>query len=302
MASNIRYMRRNGIQLAQPMTDKLLRRMFAGNDYIYAQPKLDGVRCRALVDPSCGSCVLLSSEEKIIPNLPHINAAVMQMWNGLDDSLKSVIFEFDGELYLHGKKFEEINSIVARKKNIHKDYESIEYHLFDLVIGECERIRRMLIDKLPVVPSIVKVVTLGARFDDVLTLTDRFISLGYEGIILRNPSACYVRKRTDGMLKFKPTKSDHYLIIDFDEAISMDGKHLNRVGSIVCIDHDNQNIFRVSAAFSHEEAAYIWRNSDSYAGKFAHVTYQNLTNGKNVPRFGRCTAIVDMAATEYTSI
>ena len=94
-------MSRQGIMLCSPFEESRLKKWRA--PYIL-QPKLDGIRCRAIVEGK-GNVKLLSSEENEILSVPHINAQL--------ESLKIDKLELDGELYIHGTPFETIESIVS---------------------------------------------------------------------------------------------------------------------------------------------------------------------------------------------
>ena len=116
--------RRKNIQLAYPFEESRLAKWKP--PYI-VQPKLDGVRCRAIPiknGSEQNNYTIVSSEENPFWCLPHIQVALDEL--NLD-------IELDGELYIHNEPFEYISSISSRDVNCHPDYEKLEYHIFDLV-------------------------------------------------------------------------------------------------------------------------------------------------------------------------
>ena len=103
--------KRTGVQLCYPFEEKRLNKWLPP---FFVQPKLDGERCRIIVRQN--GALLLSSTEEIITSVPHINAAArLQLPEG----------EYDGELYVHGRTFEEIHSVVSRRVNLHENFETM---------------------------------------------------------------------------------------------------------------------------------------------------------------------------------
>jgi len=275
-------MPRKGIQLAYPFEEKRLAKWKA--PYLI-QPKLDGDRCRGCID-SQGNVVLLSSEENEITSVPHINSAL----SGLH--LRNV--EFDGELYIPGAPHESIHSIVSRSINIHVDSGYVEFYIFDVVMSgiQIERTNRLL-DILPnrrtgisfgplqVVPN-----TFAYGIDDIMRNCDNYIQNGYEGFVIRDSYAPYVRKRSTQMMKFKPRKEDLYKIIGYKEEISIKGLPKNSLGALVCVGDDG-TVFNVGSGslFTQEGRETLWKDKDLLIGQYARIKYQHLTHTRGVPRF-----------------
>ena len=118
--------------------------------------------------------------------------------------------ELDGELYRHGLSHQRVHSIVGRSVNISRDFEEVEYHIFDLVGGESQAKRTVALSNLNLESPLVRVPSyLCSSFEDVMTVLDNVMEQGYEGIIVRNISYPYMRKRSTGMMKFKPRAEDH---------------------------------------------------------------------------------------------
>ena len=109
-------MARKDIMLAMPYDRKRVRKW--GRDF-YVQPKLDGIRCRALIQAN--KVTLVSSQGNEIVSVPHLNAQLLQ-WHYSFRNLTPHIIESDGELYRHNMKFEDIVSVCRRTVNKHPDY------------------------------------------------------------------------------------------------------------------------------------------------------------------------------------
>jgi len=242
------------------------------------QPKLDGIRCRA-IRLEDGEFLLLSSEESIIMSVPHINRM-------LSDRIKAPI-ELDGELYCHGLSFEQITSITSRTVNISDDHTKIKYHIFDIVDKSLPQIRRLvLLDQLKGLSSWLEVTSnyVCGSLEDILKAYDSIIEHGYEGIIVRHCDAPYECRRSPWVMKFKPKQEDNYEIIGAIEEISKDGNPKDSLGSLVLRSGDG-NTFNCGTGFSAEQRRELWDIRGILPGNVARIKYQHITTGNKVPRF-----------------
>ncbi len=275
------WQRWKGIQKCYPFEESRLEKWEP--PYI-VQPKFDGVRCRAILLNN-DFYILLSSEENIIHSVPHIN-----------NTLKHSSFtdaELDGELYCHGMSFEEILSRTSRTKNLHSDYESIQFHIFDIVNVRPQLERTLQLSNLECrLPLTKSPFYLCYSIKQVIETYYKLIDLGYEGIIVRNAFAPYVRKRSTLMMKFKPKKEDNYEILELEEEISKDGIPKGTLGAIKCSSGNSQQ-FNIGSGFTREERKTLWNDREGLVGKICKVSYQNLTPGKKVPRFPVFVEIVE---------
>lgn len=239
------------------------------------QPKYDGVRCRAVHIDS--GYILLSSEENLIFSVPHINVALNDLpLNGI---------ELDGELYCHGKSFEEIVSITSRTVNLHPHHTDIKFHCFDVVTNGSQVERLATMKALP--PSrwiVLAPFYICNSLDDIMRAYDAIIASGYEGIIVRHYLNQYERKRSTWIMKFKPKKDDVYEIVDTKEEIDIYGNPKDSLGAVICKSGDGQ-VFSVGTGFTEERRKQLWEIRSLLVGQFAKVQYQHLTDGRGVPRF-----------------
>jgi len=268
-------MPRTGIMLCYPFEEKRLTKW---NSQFLIQPKLDGDRCRAKFD-EFGKVTLLSSEENIITSVPHIVDQLEQM--GYKD------FELDGELYNHGASHQLIHGTVSRTVNLHPEFENISYNVFDVVTGDAQLIRSNWLDtKFIEAPNVKKVETLsGEDVEDVMKALEYFTNDGYEGVVLRHPSAPYVRKRSTMMMKFKPRKDDFYTIIGFEEEISIKDEPKNSLGALILTSGIGE-VFKVGSGsfLTRDNRKVLWEQRETLKGRTAHIKYQHLTD-RHVPRF-----------------
>lgn len=250
------------------------------------QPKLNGERCRQ--DPK--SKLLLSSTEEVIYSVPHINEEL--------HALKCP-FEPDGELYNHGMLFDGpdgIHSIISRTVNLHPNHRAMQYHIFDIASDDSDFIQAKRIAELKRwfkldVPanSCLKLTPTELAKDrsEVMSIFDYYISLNYEGIIIRHMFASYIRRRNTYVMKFKPKQRDDYKIVDFLEEHDKFGNPKNRFGTFVCTS-DTGDTFSVYSGINDDLRRYLWSiPRHEIIGKTITVHYQNLSAGRDVPIFGR---------------
>jgi ATP-dependent DNA ligase len=292
MSLQYRSPKRTGIQLAYPFEES---RLLKWEPPYIVQPKLDGVRCRAVFKNEDEGYVVYSSEGNEMNHVvPHIVARLNSL--GLS-------YEFDGEVYLHGMSFEDIFSRASSSRvEAHLDHVSLEFHIFD-IIGERPQVARLseLHSKIFKIhrPALMIVSTgLAYDFDGVMRLYDKFISQGYEGMVVRNIKAPYIRcgltqRRSLYMMKFKPKQQDIYPIVGCSEEIDRFGNPRNRLGALECSNENGAFTFKVGTGFDVETRANLWMIRDELEGMFVEVKYQHLTSGKNVPRFPVFSRIVD---------
>lgn len=264
--------KRAGVQLCYPFEEKRLAKWKP--PYV-VQPKLDGVRCRAVRLQS--GYVLLSSTEEPILSVPHINKALDKL------GLRA---ELDGELYIRGATFEEIFSITSRTVNLHPDYDSMEFHIFDVVqeVSQLSRTHWLYQNFSPSWPLLRVPTMLAESLDDIMDNYVQFLNKGYEGIICRHTDAPYVRSRSTWVMKFKGKKDDWYTVVGVKEEIDKHGNPKGTLGAIICCGDDGTR-FSVGSGLTAEQRDELWERKHKLLGGLCHVKYQHLTPGRNVPRF-----------------
>lgn len=281
--------KRTGIMLAQPLDEKNLAKnkiLFSG-DLIFAQPKLDGMRC--WVHWAGDEPILFSSEGNRILGVPHIEKYLKVGYSHMSKKPS-----FDGELYSKDFSFEQIIAISKRRPlTLHDSYEALGYHIFDIKDFDKVFVERLTDLKALVSPGIGtnnplnRVATKLISYKDIDKTLDNYINDGYEGIILRNVILPYIERRVPYMLKWKPSKWDYYKVISILESVSEQGTPKGKAGAVLLSDR-NGHEFKASCGLGidDEVAARVWENRDTLIGWYAEVQYQNLTSS-GVPRFAK---------------
>lgn len=266
---------RRDIMLCYPFEEK---RLLKWPVPFIVQPKLDGERCRAVFDHERGSYTLLSSSASQIISCPHIIEALNET------GLKG---ELDGELYRHGMEFEQIHSRVSRTVNLREDASEIEYHIFDLVVPEARQSARTAaledLDELRRGPLKIVDVAIAYDLEGINNLLVSYNLHGYEGIVVRKRDGLYKRSRSTEIMKFKPRKSDIYLIVGYEEELDKNKFPKASLGAFICSDGPGRE-FNVGSGFTRQQRQYYWGMRDRLVGHKVKVLYQHTTNG-GVPRF-----------------
>ena len=287
-------MSRTGIMLCYPFSEERVHKW--GNKFLL-QPKLDGDRCRAIFD-EYGKVTLLSSEENQFVSVPHIVDQLENM------GLKSI--ELDGELYTHGVNHQTIHGAIARTVNLHPEYENVEYHIFDYMSNAPQYERIFDLQKTLIKPTDnIKLVETqyGETVEDVMHGLEYYTERGYEGVVLRNINYPYIRKRSTGMMKFKPRKEDIYTICGYSVEVDQNNNVKEGVlGRLICSSNENvvstilgeypphlklpDGYFGLGSGsfLTKESRELLWIRRNSLLGELARVKYQHLTE-RRVPRF-----------------
>jgi ATP-dependent DNA ligase len=250
----------------------------------YIQPKLDGIRCIAIVKN--GKATLWSRTRKPITSCPHIVAE-------LEANFENITL--DGELYNHTMKadFEKIVSLV-RQEAPAEGHEIVQYHVYDLV---SDKIFADRTDELQSALStvnmdiIVPVMTGGVT--DESQVSEMFVQVrsnGYEGVMLRNGDSKYEQnKRSYGLQKVKEFDSDEFDVVGIEEGR---GKLTGHVGAFVCKTKAGTQ-FLAKMSGSLEGLKKMFENPSLWQDKKLTVQYQGLTGANSVPRFPVGIAIRD---------
>ena len=229
-----------------------------------AQPKLDGMRCIAII--SNGSVALFSRTQKPINSVPHITAELEQLYKGRTITL-------DGELYCHAMK-EDFNTLMslARRDDVHEDSKALEYHVYDCASapgGHANRMKGLHEGKHVFLVETVVVETQ----DDLEEYQAKCVAAGYEGAMYRNPAMPYENKRSAGLLKVKTFQDAEFRILGVEEGA---GKLMGAVGAFV-MQTENGVGFKAKPMGTLELSQEYWRTRKALVGRYGTVKYQGKT-------------------------
>lgn len=240
---------------------------------VYIQPKFDGMRCLATLKD--GKVSLMSRQGKVIENCDHIIKA-------LEPVAKVMDAVFDGEIYAHGKTFQENMRLV--KKYREGETEQLQFNIYDMVSDKNYTKRFWQISNIPFGSEticIVKNISL-TNLEDIKMRHAYFIGEGYEGSIIRHGDDGYAKnKRSSSLLKYKDFIDIACKVIDI---IPSDKRP--EQGICVC-QLDNGETFSTGMKFSHEERELILTNKHDYVGEVAEIRFFEYSE-EGIPRFPVC--------------
>lgn len=224
-----------------------------------------------------------------------------------DDLLDAMLEEgacLDGELYLPGYKVNDINSFVKNEK-LPQHYQ-LQYWCYDIAIDNMsydarrkfrtENINRICYtfdtydqhlnnkSKLILLPDVAI-----CDIDDATRFRDKFISLGFEGLIVRDVSSAYqFGARNLAMLKYKRVDDAKFKIVD----VVPEGVRTT-LCKLVLKNDINDELFECTLNFDHSRQEYILKNKEKFIGKYAFVEYRERSGVKSVPFHAKAININD---------
>jgi len=236
---------------------------------VYVQPKLDGMRCLAIIKN--GQVTFMSRKGKEITTLDHIKEDLI----GLEDQV------LDGECYAHGLTFQENMKLIKKYRD--GETEKVKFHNYD-IISDCSfTIRNIKLQTLHDSNSFNHIVPVDTQVIDdenqLKTKQSEYIGLGYEGSIVRHGDESYkLNGRSSSLLKYKDFIDLACEIVDVKPSEKRPTQ-----GNFTCKLKDGRT-FSTGMRFSHEERENILTNKTDYIGKTAEVRFFEYTD-ENLPRF-----------------
>lgn len=184
-------------------------------------------------------------------------------------------FEIDGELWTKRGDFENISSIV-RDTIPSQNWSQIRHFIYEVPNAKGGLFQRLEHVK-PYENEIIKILPqiFIKNIEHQKNYLKEIEAKKGEGIVVRNPNALYINKRTSEALKVKTFKDTECKITGFTKG---QGKYLDKVGAIIC-QFPNQITFKIGSGLND----YL-RNNPPKIGTNITFKYQNFTKyGK--PRF-----------------
>ena len=264
----------------------------------YGQPKLDGMRCIAIVKPT-GEVTLWTRTRKPITSVPHIVKELSKLASQvLPFNEGNVDIILDGELYVHKYKndFEKIISL-ARQEVPSPGHEAIQYWVYDMVNKVDFENRYIFLSNLlkgnKVFPGLnpnIIVTVPTYKLNNAEELDEyfaKFMEEGYEGLMARNSAGGYENKRSYNLQKVKEMVDDEFLITGVES-----GRGKREGQAVLVLQNKAGQEFRASPKGNDAFRIRLLKDAKTVIGKYATVQYQNLT-GYGVPRFGVAKCVRD---------
>ena len=210
----------------------------------------------------------------------------------------------DGELYLPGYSVNDINSFV-KNTQLAQHYK-LQYWCYDICVenmsaearndyrfDNIDMPVRMFLNKeehlnctnqFNILPTVVV-----HNIQHSMQLRDNYISMGFEGLILRNPNAEYqFGKRNQAMFKFKKVDDGKFIIVDIKS------EHKRSDLPLFVLRNDiNDELFECSINKPQDIQRYILIHKEKYIGKYMQVEFRARSGVNQVPFHARGIDIVN---------
>lgn len=270
----------------------------APNDYsnrYYASKKLDGVRLFVFV--SNGKVIKFESRTgKPFKYFSHIATAIENNLSDVDKVLNNVVF--DGELFNKNIPFNVLSSLInsddytttTEFNGITYTTEQVQFHCYDRVNldkKEEDYFTRFVNVSIPAENNIVFKIDnkIIKNEQDLITLGGKWISEGYEGLMLRNGWTPYdFGKRSNNLLKYKIMLDEEFLILDIIDSENEPGQPIFVVEVQKETEKDKPLTCNVRMKGEKKENEKYLTNKKDYVNKWLKVQYQTKSE-YNIPLF-----------------
>ena len=236
----------------------------------WVQPKLDGARL--LVKKEGGEIKMWSRKGKEVLTLSKIK-------KDLDSILKDGDC-LDGEVYVHGWDFQRIISAIKKEKD---DTNLLQYHIYDCPNRFDTFEDRFINVKFKLKNTSHLRLVRTEKVENYIELCKhemRYITLGYEGLMVRNKLSLYKYKdRSYDLQKVKRFEDEEFRIIGGKDGVGREE------GSVIfrCVNEDGLP-FDVRPKGTREERIEWFKDLDNLIGENLTVKFQGRTSD-NIPRF-----------------
>jgi len=251
------------------------------SEFIYIQPKLDGVRCICIV--KSGGVELFTRNGSKIEGYDSIETAMLEY---------PIDYVYDGEiigssfdntmegLFAKGKR-KEANYIIWDMLPLKEFNERICSMPYSYRLNNLMQTRDAS-ENTKIIVSTKKSARLFSEDPD--KTCNLMVLDGYEGVVLKGADTKYDYKRSYSWLKYKMMKTDEFNIIGFEEG---NGRNLNSLGAIIVQSLDGNIESKVGSGFSDEQRQYIWEHQDELAWTKVEIKFQEVTkdNSLRFPTF-----------------
>lgn len=250
-----------------------------------ASPKLDGLRC-----------FYVHNKLKHHPNW--VKEKTLYTRNGKEvfgfEKIRSYLEEVctankldfaDGELFSKELLFEEIQSIVTTRKEISPERKKkIFFNLFAISTNSlehfCDTTKMLRAYEQNEFFKVVEYYLVDSK-EEIERLHDRFVNVGYEGIMLRDTKELYNFERSNALLKYKKFKEDDFEIIDVEFGRPRT-KYENEIVRIKVVKENIESWVGTGLKDSTRKMLKELHEENKLIGKLVEIKYQNITEDNSL--------------------
>lgn len=256
------------------------------------EPKLDGMRILTFVNMENRTVTQYSREGRVFDNFTHITDLMEQHIDLLDRS-----YVLDGEIV--SDSFRKLMKQAKRKYDVQAT--DARLMLFDIIplseflSGQSTMTQKkrsaMLRNFKPVFDTFKYVDVIQQQEIDLDTavgeiqldgVNQQAIADGFEGIMLKSPTAKYQLKRTTDWLKIKPWIEVSLTIVGAEEGT---GRNAGRLGDLLCegVEDGKKIVVSVGSGFTDELRREIWDSLADQIGQVIEVRADAMTQNQDDP-------------------
>lgn len=247
--------------------------------------KLDGIRCVAYWNN--GEIVLRSRSNTVYTYLNRIREYLR-----LHLPKRAVL---DGEIYVHDIPFNDISGTTRAKISPSEFDSRMELHVFDIFIKDKpdlsyrqriamlknELIKWASVDEKTDPPVVFIGYETAECHQDIVNANDKFVGMGYEGVMIRNLESPYQwGKRNACLMKFKDCVDTEFTVVDVIEASG------NEKGKALFVVQVGDKTMTVRPKGTHQRRAWQLEHKEMFIGKKLTVRHQKIDEDV-LPRFPR---------------
>ena len=255
--------------------------------------KLDGVRVLTVVDGAMGETVSqFTRNGKALQNFTKITQFIRSKVLEMGNTRPMVL---DGEIV--SNSFQDLMKQVHRKDNVEADDAVLQ--LFDIIplsefkqgasVLNLRQRHRMLeeyckmfegFENIQVIPKTEVDLDTEEGQQQFKDFNKEAIDQGYEGIMIKNPTAKYECKRSTGWLKMKPFIEVTLKVASVEEGT---GRNEGRLGAIIVEGEDDGYTYHLNcgSGFSDDQRDQYWSQRDSLIGQLVEIRADARTKSQD---------------------
>lgn len=194
----------------------------------------------------------------------------------------------DGELWMGREQFDRLSGIVRKKTPVDSEWKKVRYMVFDMPNHSGTFDQRLNeLKRLADLPPWVEIAKQWKVESEphLLQQLDSFVTKGAEGLMLHDGRSLYSAKRSNDLIKLKPSLDSEAIVLSYVEG---KGKYQGKMGALwveaVIINADGVKTtrkFKIGSGFSDQD-----RENPPEVGSEITFKYSGLTS-QGTPRFAR---------------
>ncbi|WEN16867.1 hypothetical protein PY254_10605 [Rhodanobacter sp. AS-Z3] len=228
---------------------------------VQVEPKIDGVRCLAEVDLAAGKVQLHTRNGNLISHMESLNHGVLELARRLAAPVGAGVVIIDSELTAGN-----FAQTLAALRGVAPPDKTPTLHVFDALVdvhacslqehgSYAARRQRLQQAWAAGMPSTLQLVASESAHTEgeVEAIYRRQLAAGWEGVMVKNPSAFYAAGRSQAWLKIKPRETFDVAVVGAFEGT---GRQAGTLGGLI-VDHQGVEV-RIASGFTSDQRDDYW--------------------------------------------